>query len=159
MQLPRNVRFVVMWMVFRILGGFIRSVFAKPASATPKKNVVECDTVESFESELAKAKAAKRAVVIDFTATWCGPCKRIAPMFADMSEEYDAAFLKVDVDKNSEVSGSHGVTAMPTFAFYNADGEKHSETVRGAYPAKIGEILTSLGVKRVVKTTEDKKEE
>jgi hypothetical protein len=57
------------------------------------------------------------------------------------------------------VSGSHDVTAMPTFAFYNADGEKHSETVRGAYPAKIGEILTSLGVKRVVKTTEDKKEE
>jgi len=153
------MRFIVVWIAFRAIGGLIRSMFATPAAKPAKKKVVECDTVESFERELSKAKAEKRVVVIDFTATWCGPCKRIAPMFADMSEEYDATFLKVDVDKNAAVSGAHGVTAMPTFTFYRADGSKHSETVRGAYPAKIGEILLSLGVKRVASEDEDKKDQ
>jgi thioredoxin 1 len=143
-----------MWMVFQCIGSMIRrAVFGKekPAGPAEKKAVVECETEEAFAEALKEAKEAKRAVVIDFTASWCGPCKRIAPVFADMSEEYDATFLKVDVDKNSEVSGAHNVTAMPTFAFYDANGEKVDEQIRGANIAKITDMLDKLGVKKVVK--------
>ena len=158
MQLPRHVRFIVMWVVFRFIGAFLRRIVSGPEKPVEKKRVVECETEEAFDEALREAKAKKRVVVIDFTATWCGPCKRVAPVFADMSEEYDAMFLKVDVDKNSTVSGKHNVTAMPTFAFYTAAGEVHDEQIRGANVAKIVETLEKLGAKKIAKTAETKKD-
>jgi len=149
--LPRHVRIFAMWIIFRMIGATIRSFFAKPPPPVEKKKVVECETAEAFAEALAEAKAAKRPVVVDFTATWCGPCQRVAPIYADMSEEYDAMFLKVDVDKNSAVSGAHQVTAMPTFAFYGADGEPYDEKIRGANVQKIIETLEKLGAKKVEK--------
>lgn len=150
-QLPRHVRVFAMWFIFRTIGAVIRSFFSKPPAPVEKKMVVECETAEAFAEALAEAKAAKRPVVVDFTATWCGPCQRVAPIYADMSETYDAMFLKVDVDKNSAVSGAHQVTAMPTFAFYSADGEPHDEKIRGANVQKIVETLEKLGAKKVAK--------
>ena len=145
-----------MWMTFRFIGSVIRSMLGYGGGRggpVEKKKVVECETAEAFAEALAEAKAAKRAVVVDFTATWCGPCRRIAPVFADMSEEYDAMFIKVDVDKNGAVSGAHNVTAMPTFAFYTSEGEPHGEQIRGANVAKIVETLEKLGCTKAVKET------
>lgn len=156
--MPRHVRFLVMWVAFRFIGAFLRRLARGAEMPVEKKRVVECETEEAFDAALAEAKGKKRVVVIDFTATWCGPCKRVAPVFADMSEEYDAMFLKVDVDKNSAVSGKHNVTAMPTFAFYTAAGEAHGEQIRGANVAKIVETLEKLGAKKVAKKPETKKD-
>jgi len=59
-----------------------------------------------------------KLVVIDFSATWCGPCKAIAPFVDEMSTKYpNAHFLNVDVDECQETAASYGVTAMPTFVF------------------------------------------
>ncbi|KAL2712766.1 thioredoxin-like protein 1 [Vespula squamosa] len=60
-----------------------------------------------------------KLVIVDFTATWCGPCQRIAPIFEQFSLKYpNAIFLKVDVDKCAEVAAIQGVSVMPTFIFY-----------------------------------------
>ncbi|KAG5878316.1 hypothetical protein JTB14_025366 [Gonioctena quinquepunctata] len=70
-----------------------------------------------FQTELSNASA--RLVVADFTATWCGPCQRIAPVFNQLASKYPrAVFLKIDVDQCQETAAAQGVSAMPTFIFY-----------------------------------------
>lgn len=60
----------------------------------------------------------KGSVVIDFFATWCGPCKKIAPAFEKLAEVYPSiTFLKVDVDESAELAEHYEVQAMPTFLF------------------------------------------
>ena len=79
------------------------------------------------EFDEALKAAGDKLVVVDFTATWCGPCQRIAPVFVKMAEEMgDVVFVKVDVDENDETSQACGMSCMPTFQFYKA-GEKVHE--------------------------------
>lgn len=71
------------------------------------------------------------AVVIDFFATWCGPCKRIAPTYEKLSEAFQTVtFLKVDVDEATELVEQYNISAMPTFVFLK-DG-KEVKRVEGA---------------------------
>lgn len=63
--------------------------------------------------------AGGRLVVVDFTASWCGPCKSIEPKVRELSRKYKdkAVMLKVDVDKCSNVAYDYRVSRMPTFVF------------------------------------------
>lgn len=70
-----------------------------------------------FQSEMLNAGV--KLVVVDFTATWCPPCQRIAPFFEQLPAKFPrAVFLKVDVDRCAETSSSQSVNVMPTFIFY-----------------------------------------
>lgn len=69
----------------------------------------------------------KPLVFVDFTATWCGPCKMIAPVFTSLAAQFPSIhFLKVDVDANQDISGYERVSSMPTFAVY-----KYGKKVEG----------------------------
>lgn len=71
------------------------------------------------------------AVVIDFFATWCGPCKRIAPTFEKLATSLTSVqFFKVDVDESPELVNEFDIAAMPTFVFLK-DG-KEVRRVEGA---------------------------
>ena len=84
--------------------------------------------------------AGDKLVVVDFTATWCGPCQRIAPVFAKLAEEMpDIVFVKVDVDENEETAGACGIQAMPTFQFYKTGAKAHEFS--GASEEKIREAI------------------
>ena len=62
----------------------------------------------------------KGIVVIDFFATWCAPCKNIAPKFEELSNAYPhVTFLKVDVEESAELAEKFHIRAMPTFVFLN----------------------------------------
>ncbi|XP_069818203.1 thioredoxin-like [Dendropsophus ebraccatus] len=68
-----------------------------------------------------------KLIVVDFTASWCGPCQRIAPFYESLAATYPGVLLyKVDVDEASEIAGECGIRAMPTFFFYKG-GNKVDE--------------------------------
>jgi len=82
-----------------------------------------------------------KLVVVDFTATWCGPCQKIAPVFAKLAEEMtDVVFVKVDVDENEDTASACGIQAMPTFQFYKGEAKVHEFS--GASEEKIREAIS-----------------
>lgn len=76
-----------------------------------------------------------RHAVIDFSATWCGPCKRLSPILDELAAEYagEIDFYKVDVDKNKDLAQAYGVTSVPMVLFCPVDGSKPT-VITGAYP-------------------------
>ncbi|XP_039996890.1 thioredoxin [Xiphias gladius] len=102
--------------------------------------------VENLEEFMAILKeAGDKLVVVDFTATWCGPCKQIAPQFVALSEKPEnknVIFLKVDVDEAEDLSSHCDINCMPTFQFYRK-GERVSE-FSGANIDKLKSLLESL---------------
>ncbi len=62
-------------------------------------------------------------VVVDFFATWCGPCKMLAPVFDEASQEVDATFVKVDIDQSLEIAQRFNITTVPTMMIFK-NGQK-----------------------------------
>ncbi|CAA2982994.1 thioredoxin H-type [Olea europaea subsp. europaea] len=80
--------------------------------------VIGCHTIEAWNEQIAKGNGSKSLIVVDFTASWCGPCRFIAPFFAELAKKLPTVtFLKVDVDELKSVATDWAVEAMPTFMF------------------------------------------
>ncbi|KAI1156711.1 thioredoxin-like protein [Nemania diffusa] len=104
-------------------------------------------TVHNIESKVAFDEAVKThsVVIVDAFATWCGPCKAIAPIVAKISDEEqfkDFFFVKIDVDDLPELSQELGITAMPTFVAFK-NGELSGKVV-GAKPDAIKKLVADL---------------
>ncbi len=74
-------------------------------------------TDASFEKDVLKSD---KPVLLDFTATWCGPCRMIAPIIEELAGEYagKAVIGKVDVDENPEISMNFGIRSVPTLMIF-----------------------------------------
>ncbi|XP_029470932.1 thioredoxin H-type-like isoform X2 [Rhinatrema bivittatum] len=79
--------------------------------------VLLIESKEMFDEALTEA--GDKLVVVDFSASWCGPCQTMAPHFEMMSEKHkeSVVFLKVDVDDVPDVADEYDIAAMPTFVF------------------------------------------
>ena len=78
-------------------------------------------TTENFEEEVLNAK---KPVLVDFWATWCGPCKMLAPTVSEIADEYEGKVkvCKLDVDQAMDIAMSYGVASIPTLILFK-DGE------------------------------------
>lgn len=78
--------------------------------------------------------AGEKPVVCDFFATWCGPCKMLAPVMEKVASQYEdkAEFVKVDIDKNMELAARYGVMSIPLVAVFK--GGKLVEKTLGYMP-------------------------
>eukprot|EP00741_Cyanophora_paradoxa_P021903 tig00021428_g21143.t1 len=89
-------------------------------------------------------EAGDAPVVIDFSASWCGPCRTVAPMFEKMSTEFPGVkFAKVDIDECQELALQYSVSAVPTFTFL-VNGKQVESQVRGGDIGKVRTIVEKL---------------
>jgi len=88
-------------------------------------------TNDTFDQEVLKASTI---VMVDFWATWCGPCKIVAPVVEELAKEYEgkAKFAKVNTDENSDLATKYNIRGIPTLIFFK-DGEVKDQIV-GAVP-------------------------
>ena len=71
------------------------------------------------------AYLGKKPAIVDFTATWCGPCQRIAPILEELAEEYkgDIVIYKVDIDKERGLAKAFNVSSIPAIMYIPLDGD------------------------------------
>jgi thioredoxin 1 len=85
-------------------------------------------TDQNFETEVLQAQSP---VVVDFGAEWCGPCKRLEPIVAELAKEYEgkAKIMKLDIDASPETASKYAVLSVPTVLFFK--GGQKVDTVVG----------------------------
>jgi thioredoxin len=119
-----------------------RSGSGKKASAG---SVTAVSSKKEFDALLASTRS-KQLIVVDFFATWCGPCQQIAPKYAELAAAMPhVRFLKVDVDQCKDLSQQYGVQSMPTFKMIK--GGKEVGDMKGADENALREKIESLAGK------------
>lgn len=74
---------------------------------------------ESTVEKLLETVVAKEGLtVVDFFATWCGPCRALGPVLDELSEEVDYNIVKVDVDQHQDLAAYYGVRSIPTIVIF-----------------------------------------
>src|SRR6266511_2312841 len=103
-----------------------RGIGTRRLKMAPVKEVTD----QTFEQEVLQSE---KPVVVDFWAPWCGPCRAVAPIFEQLSQEQDrGVFAKVNLDDSPEYASRYGVLSIPTAILFE-NGEP-KEAVIGARP-------------------------
>ncbi len=98
-------------------------------------------TASTFEEEVLKSEVP---VLVDFWASWCAPCRQVAPVMDKIATEYEGSVkvAKIDVDAEQELAGQFGISSIPTIAFFEP-GEQ-PKAVMGAVPKEMIESSFEL---------------
>ena len=97
---------------------------------------------ENFKTEILDST---EPILVDFFATWCGPCQELSPILIELDKKYggEVQFYKVDVDEKQECAMRYGITAMPTLVFFK-NGEEVEREVGFLTKEKLEKIIEEL---------------
>ncbi len=98
-------------------------------------------TSENFES----LKDGNEPLVVDFWATWCGPCRMVGPVISKLAEKYDGKIVvgKCDVEENEDLASEFGIRNIPTILFFKG-GDVVDKVVGAQSEAKLDEKFQTL---------------
>lgn len=98
-------------------------------------------TESTFDGLLAQGKP----MVVDFWATWCGPCRMVAPILEQLAAEYDGKIVvgKCDVEENDELAAEYGIRNIPTLLFFK-NGEVVDKLIGAQPKPKVEEKFKAL---------------
>lgn len=96
-------------------------------------------TSENFEEEVLKSDVP---VLVDMFATWCGPCKMMAPVIAQLAQEYEGKVKvgKLDIDENSDIVAQYKIMSVPTFLVIK-DGEVKAKLIGAVSKEELEEAI------------------
>lgn len=97
----------------------------KPSNVTTEEKKTDAD------SKIVKEEEGNLPIVVDFYATWCGPCKALSPLVEKAAEKYagKVEFHKVDVDQEAELSQEYNVESLPTLIYFDSEGNEIDRTI------------------------------
>ena len=94
---------------------------------------------ENFNEKVLQSKGV---TLVDFFASWCGPCKMLAPVLESLSQETKANIYKVDIDESNELAKEYGIMVVPTMIIF-VDGKQTEKFSGYMQKAAILEILNA----------------
>lgn len=98
-------------------------------------------TDDGFDAEVLQSE---KAVLVDFWAEWCGPCKMVAPLLDEVAEEYAdrVTIAKLDIDKNPNTPSKYGIRSIPTLLLFK-DGVVAAQKLGAMSKSQLNEFLDS----------------
>ena len=97
--------------------------------------------VMELNSDTFKAAISKGKSIVDFYATWCGPCKMLSPVVDSASEQYsDVKFYMVDIDKSMDIAMDYKIMSVPTLIVFE-EGEPVNKSIGVISGAELAELL------------------
>ena len=98
-------------------------------------------TNENFET----LKNGQKPLVVDFWATWCGPCRMVAPIISELAEKYDGKIVvgKCDVEESEDIAAEYGIRNIPTILFFK-NGEVVDKLVGAVSKQKFEEKFEAM---------------
>ncbi len=109
-----------------VAAGLLLAASCSPKNPTGKAEQADTTVVATDSATTDTAKIESVVTIIDFYATWCGPCKQQAPILDEVAKEYGdrVKLVRIDIDQDPQKAGQYGVEAVPTLVFESTNGKK-----------------------------------